>query len=119
MEPSAMDADLRVRSCFPSGPGGREQRRFFTGSELSAASILVSSSWFLRFFPLLVSSESPKVANENAASNSFRIDLNSRPSASKIRGFEGQFRGGKPVKPTASTGFMERAMGIETEPTSR
>jgi len=40
----------------------------------------------------------------------------SRPTASKIVRFRGQVRGGKPVKPTASTGLMERAMGIE--PTS-
>ena len=40
----------------------------------------------------------------------------SRPTASKIRGFRKKFWGEKPVKPTASTGFMERAMGIE--PTS-
>ena len=32
---------------------------------------------------------------------------------SKTMDFIGCFRGGKPVKPTASTGFMERAMGIE------
>ncbi len=37
----------------------------------------------------------------------------SRPTASKIRGFRKKFWGEKPVKPTASTGFMERAMGIE------
>ena len=37
-------------------------------------------------------------------------------AASKIEGFIGCFGGGKPVKPTASTGFVERAMGIE--PTS-
>jgi hypothetical protein len=40
----------------------------------------------------------------------------SRPTASKIGHLRSQFGGGKPVKPTASTGFMERAMGIE--PTS-
>jgi hypothetical protein len=39
-----------------------------------------------------------------------------RPTASKIALWEGHFRQWKPVKPTASTGFMERAMGIE--PTS-
>ena len=40
----------------------------------------------------------------------------SRPTASKIGRSSGQFQGGKPVKPTASTGVMKRAMGIE--PTS-
>ena len=30
--------------------------------------------------------------------------------------FRGNFRGGKPVKPTASTRLMERAMGIELYP---
>ena len=61
--------------------------------------------------------------------NLARINCNRR-SASKIPGatgirvqlrpklmiLEGIIGGGKPVKPTASTGFMERAMGIE--PTS-
>ena len=37
----------------------------------------------------------------------------SRPTASRIEHFNGQLRAGKPVKPTASTGAMERAMGIE------
>ena len=41
---------------------------------------------------------------------------NPRPTASKTRVFIGIFGGGKPVNSTASTGFMERAMGIE--PTS-
>jgi hypothetical protein len=36
-----------------------------------------------------------------------------RPSASKTGQVMGQFREWKPVRPTASTGFMERAMGIE------
>jgi len=40
----------------------------------------------------------------------------SRPTASKIEHFTGQMRGGRPVKTTASTGFMERAMGIEPPP---
>ena len=44
------------------------------------------------------------------------LDAISRPTASKIGQFDKTFKGGKPVKPTASTGFMERAMGIE--PTS-
>ena len=44
------------------------------------------------------------------------LDAISRPTASKIVQFDETFRCGKPVKPTASTGFMERAMGIE--PTS-
>jgi hypothetical protein len=39
-----------------------------------------------------------------------------RPTASKTRVFIGNFGGRKPVNSTASTGFMERAMGIE--PTS-
>ena len=30
-----------------------------------------------------------------------------------VAGSYGQFRAGKPVKPTASTGLLERAMGIE------
>jgi hypothetical protein len=38
---------------------------------------------------------------------------NPRPTASKIAHFMDQFGGWKPVKPTASTGVMERAMGIE------
>jgi hypothetical protein len=50
---------------------------------------------------------------ENAASKFGCLCRNPRPTASKIGRFKGQFRGGKPVKPTASTGFMERAMGIE------
>jgi hypothetical protein len=37
----------------------------------------------------------------------------SRPTASKSGRFNGQIRGWKSVKPTASTGFLERAMGIE------
>jgi hypothetical protein len=37
----------------------------------------------------------------------------SRPTASKIGCLVGHFREGKPAKPTASTGFLERAMGIE------
>ncbi len=44
------------------------------------------------------------------------IDLpaaDSRPIASKIECFGGHFYEWKPVKPTASTGVMERAMGIE------
>jgi hypothetical protein len=45
----------------------------------------------------------------------FRI-RKARPTASKIEHLMGQFQGRKPVKPTASSGFMERAMGIE--PTS-
>src|ERR1700746_1059995 len=47
--------------------------------------------------------------------NPFVGDI-SRPTASKMMGFRGDFRRGEPVKPTASTGFLERAMGIE--PTS-
>jgi hypothetical protein len=35
---------------------------------------------------------------------------NTRPA--KIERFKVIFKGGKPVKPTASTGFMERAMGF-------
>src|SRR5262249_25055197 len=53
---------------------------------------------------------------ENAASNSVVIDpirVQLRPK-SCVLGVK--FGGGKPVKPTASTGVMERAMGIE--PTS-
>src|SRR5713101_8668293 len=46
----------------------------------------------------------------------FGCSPNPRPTASKAKRFTGQFRAGKPVKPTASTGVMERAMGIE--PTS-
>ena len=42
-----------------------------------------------------------------------RCGRNPRPTASKIVEFRGDFGSGKPVKPTASTGFMERAMGIE------
>src|SRR4029077_13464489 len=41
---------------------------------------------------------------------------NPRPTESKTRLFIGNFGGRKPVNSTASTGFMERAMGIE--PTS-
>jgi hypothetical protein len=40
----------------------------------------------------------------------------SRPTASKTANFSGRFKGWRPVRPSASTGFMERAMGIE--PTS-
>ena len=36
-----------------------------------------------------------------------------RPSASKIAVFMGRNQGREPVRPTASTGFMERATGIE------
>jgi len=36
--------------------------------------------------------------------------------ASKKLDFMCEFQGAKPVKPTASTGFMERAMGIELYP---
>jgi len=46
-----------------------------------------------------------------AANGKFRVQL-----TSKKLDFSGEFQGVKPVKPTASTGFMERAMGIE--PTS-
>src|SRR5882762_2110312 len=49
----------------------------------------------------------------------WRTDLsgrNSRPTASKTYGFNGDFGVGKPASSTASTGSMERAMGIE--PTS-
>ena len=55
---------------------------------------------------------------EPSPSEKVRVQLpfshvGSRPSASKIGQFTGFLKGGKPVKPTASTGFMERAMGIE------
>jgi hypothetical protein len=38
---------------------------------------------------------------------------NPLPTASKTTHFIGHFSGMEPVKPTASTGFMERAMGVE------
>jgi hypothetical protein len=55
--------------------------------------------------------------------NPFVGDI-SRPTASKMMGFRGDFRSGKPVKPTASTGFLERAgnrthirrLGLSPEP---
>lgn len=56
------------------------------------------------------------VEPENVASNSYPRELISRPTASNPRYLIGYFRGRKPVKPTASTGSMERAMGIQ--PTS-
>jgi hypothetical protein len=40
----------------------------------------------------------------------------SRPTASKTRCSGDQFREWKAVRPTASTGFLERAMGIEPTP---
>src|SRR6266550_845354 len=39
--------------------------------------------------------------------------IRSRPIAYRIEHFRGVFWGGKPAKPTASTSFMERVMGIE------
>ena len=50
---------------------------------------------------------------ENRRVQDARCGRNPRPTASKIGEFRGDFGSGKPVKPTASTGFMERAMGIE------
>jgi hypothetical protein len=40
-------------------------------------------------------------------------------TASKTRVFIGNFGGRKPVNSTASTGFMEQAMGIEPMPSAR
>jgi len=39
--------------------------------------------------------------------------IRSRPIAYRIEHFRDVFWGGKPAKPTASTSFMERAMGID------
>jgi hypothetical protein len=67
---------------------------------------------FVAFLNLHVRSRSRDlIASKTLFSGAFRVQL--RP---KNEEFKRTFEGGKPVKQTASTGFMERAMGIE--PTS-
>jgi hypothetical protein len=67
---------------------------------------------FLGFLNLHVRSRS----RDLIASKTLFLGCFSRPTASKNEEFKGTFEGGKPVKPTASTVVLERAMGIE--PTS-